>query len=463
MCGIFGIVRNESADHPERATAVLTELGKRSVSRGRDSAGVAFIPMVTTSSSVPATRTQANSRVTTLGGGVVVVKDTETFDNVWRDKRDIPFASSSTLMIGHTRAATQGSKSDRTNASPLAVGTLVGTHNGDIDDSTVRDWLSANDKNSFGGTDTETLYRAINSVKSHRGKVREILEAAHGRIALAWYDRRLPGRMYLARGGLSPLSIAYDREGNLYWASNPQWFREIDALFNGAIGFHSTFLVPEGRLITVRFSTGTPVIDDMREFIPTVRYTDTYLPDSIVWRDFDKADLKADQDAKVHLVTARPAATYSYKSGKGGYQGGKYTPSFQTAADYASSSQDRWDGEWEAYKGARGSEDEIVNGAWLSEDGPDEDEQDRWIGQARDVDDFDSFDYCSEDDGLAAIEAAAQLLEEEQKGNGGGSTVRLALIDAKKNSSFASVAKDYGLPSEESARAFISLVLSSSD
>jgi len=460
MCGIFGLVRNENADHPERATAVLAELGKRSVSRGRDSAGVAFIPMITSSSSVPATRTQANSKVTTLGGGVVVVKDTDTFDNVWRDKRDIPFASSSTLMIGHTRAATQGSKSDRTNASPLAVGTLIGTHNGDIDDTTVSNWLSQEDKTSFGGTDTETLYRAINSVKSHRGKVREILETAQGRIALAWYDRRLPGRMFLARGGLSPLSISYDREGNLYWASNPQWFRDIDAQFKGAIGFHSTFLVPEGRLITVRFSTGEPVVDDMREFIPTVRYSDTYLPDTIVWRDFDKADLAADQKAKTHLVTERPAPVYSYKSGKGAGYASKYSAGFQTASDYASASQRRWDGEWEDYKGSgfRG-DDEVISDAWLSEDGATNDDGTPWWNGPGAGDD--EFEYCSEAEGLAALEAAAELLEMEQKGTGGGAASRIALIEAKKASSFASVAKGYGLPSEESARAFVSLVLSS--
>lgn len=306
MCGIFGLVRNQNAAHPERATAVISELGKCSVERGRDSSGLAYISPTATRDDTRVTSAVVRSKNSSLNGGVHVVKDTVPFNAFWDDKRDSKLSSVSAAIIGHTRAATQGSRHDLANTSPLAVGTVVGTHNGDIDADSVAEWVPARAK-FFGGTDTESLYRAIDGVRSHRGKIRNILSSAEGRVALAWYDRKYPNRINLARGGLSPLVVAIDNENNLYWASSPEWFKKIEETFEGMVRFDNVFIIPEGTLITVTFDNGEPEIQQVRNFQPVVRSSDTMLSDSIIWRGWVESDMKIDHENQKHnVVPTRP-------------------------------------------------------------------------------------------------------------------------------------------------------------
>lgn len=460
MCGIFGLVRHSNARHPERATAVLAELGKHSISRGRDSAGIAYIPFNGTSSSTPVISRDAREKVATLSGGVVVVKDTKTFDRVWDDERDISLASRAGVMIGHTRAATQGSRTDLANASPLAVGTLVGSHNGDIDTDTVQSWLETKDRVKFGGTDTEHLYRAMSNVKSHRGKVVKILEAIHGRAALAWYDRRLPGRIFLARAGLSPMAIAYDRDGNMYWASNPDWFRKIDAHFNGQIGFERIFIVPEGTLFTVHFGDGSPEITDHRLFKPTVRFSDETMPESIVWRDFTIDDKKADKDNASHDVAPAPVVTTS------SYSGRSYGRTLDWTSTSLGSSEDDEDYEWLS---ARNDTpwDTYRDGCDLFPDGVypaeledrldiEQDEEDYFKLRDEIIDEI--LAYSSPDEIYEASKMAQEFFRLEVQGSA-SNEARAAMFKAKEASNYSSIIKDFGLSNGKVARAFVTLVL----
>lgn len=311
MCGIFGMVRNQSALHPEKASAVLIELGKKSVSRGRDSAGVAFVPPTDLASQVArdATNHQTRSSVADLDG-VLIAKAKGTFHAMWDDAKYTMPLMKSAVVIGHTRASTQGNTSDLANASPLAVGQIVGTHNGDVDKSSV-----PLPKGQFatGSTDTEYMYRGIDAVNSHRKKITDILTKARGRVAAVWIDRSRTDRLYMARAGLSPLAVGYDAEGNMYWASNPGWFREIDAEFDNTIGFHSIHMVAEGSLLTVNFGSGEAVFEDLRSFVPTVRTSDESLG-FVVWRDFNEDDRKMDEDTLIHMTAARTSKYGSYPS-----------------------------------------------------------------------------------------------------------------------------------------------------
>lgn len=317
MCGIFGIIRNADDTHAERATAVLRELGIHSMERGRDSSGIAFI-----SSSNTPKRNDYPERdmpdvtlpysTSVKQREVAIFKETTPFDQFWNDAKMIPFATDSSIMIGHTRAATQGNTRDLANASPMVVKSLVGTHNGDINKSSVR---HANTE-TIGETDTEHLYLALEFAASlkkshnmHRGRIINVLNSIQGRAALAWVDMKNPRRIFLARAGLSPLSVAYDRAGNLYWASNPRWFRDIDEHFDGAIGFKEITMVPEGTLLTVDIINGTPQITDIREFTPTIRATDKRRADMFVWKKFTDEDEKIDKDSLIHKVLPDPVAT----------------------------------------------------------------------------------------------------------------------------------------------------------
>lgn len=329
MCGIFGMVRNQSALHPEKASAVLIELGKKSVSRGRDSAGVAFVPPADLANPVAhaATTHQTRSSVADLNG-VLIAKAKGTFHAMWDDAKYTMPLMKSAVVIGHTRASTQGNTSDLANASPLAVGQIVGTHNGDVDKSSVP---MPKGQLATGSTDTEYMYRSIDAVNSHRKKITDILTKARGRVAAVWIDRSRPDRLYMARAGLSPMAIGYDAEGNMYWASNPGWFREIDAEFDNTIGFHSIHMVAEGSLLTVNFGSGEAVFEDLRSFVPTVRTSDESLG-FVVWRDFNSDDRKADEDSLIHLTAARQSNYGS--SNYGSYSSKTASSSAYTAPAY---------------------------------------------------------------------------------------------------------------------------------
>lgn len=100
------------------------------------------------------------------------------------------------VVLGHTRWATQGVRS-LTNASPMAYGDILGTHNGDV---RVRPNLARE------GTDSEWLFGQLDRARSLRSTT-AVLTGLRGRAALARKaflraELRLPGQGgSLAAGG----------------------------------------------------------------------------------------------------------------------------------------------------------------------------------------------------------------------------------------------------------------------
>lgn len=299
MCGIFGMVRSTTATNPERATAVFVELGRLSVERGRDSAGFALANPDWTGQATEATKRDAE-QVMIRHNGVTIIKNTVAFHDLWDDEEYLPLVAAHRIGVGHTRYATQGNRTSNLNVSPLALGTLIGTHNGDVDTYTVRNKFGL--PAAHGGTDTEVLYRALHRDRRDRRNIVKTLTAVEGRAALAWLDREKADRVYLARAALSPLSTAFDAQGNFYWASNPRWFRDIDAMFDHAIGFHTVTMIAEGSLLTIDAGSAEPVVADVRRFEPICRASDSRLGDGVVWRGFDKADITIDKAQVNHRV-----------------------------------------------------------------------------------------------------------------------------------------------------------------
>lgn len=432
MCGIFGMVRNNEALHYERASAALVELGRLAVERGRDSSGLAFIPRPDQAASTVylATDFQMKSRSADLDG-VVIVKDTKPFDEFWDDSKYLPALTSAAVVIGHTRWATQGNKSKLENASPLAVDYIVGTHNGDVDvDSVPEHWKHR--KALVGGTDTEYLYRAIASKNSHRKKITDILKGVKGRAALAWVDRTITDRLYLARAALSPLSIAFDAEGNLYWASNPDWFRQIDAKFGNTIGFHSISLVHEGSLLTVNFSSGEPVIEDVRKFTPTARFSDEMMSDAVVWRGFTKDDTEADKASANHHVSEKKFPSFATSTSRTTTASGKKRQSASKGSEDAWATDASSDSNEFVYNPVTGAYE-----SFLEADG--------------------GFEGIYEDSAYAIPETLVDEIQEavimwaEQ---GYNPLVVQACKAAVSDADYARIAKDYALSGVEAARLF---------
>jgi glutamine---fructose-6-phosphate transaminase (isomerizing) len=458
MCGIFGMVRNSEARYPERASAALIELGHLSVSRGRDSAGLAFIPKDDNERVANAQRYQAKAKIAHIGASVIV-KDTVTFTELWNDAQHLPLLAGSAVVIGHTRAATQGSRGARENASPLAVGSLIGTHNGDVDTASISKAPrkgTVGYETPFGSTDTEILYRAIEKTNVHRKKITDILTEVEGRAALAWYDQITPNKMYLARAGLSPMATAWDNEGNFYWASNPDWFRIIDAKFEGALGFGDISMIKEGTLLTIDFSSGMADISDLRSFHPTVRFSDEYLSDGIVWREFTTDDKKIDKDSLIHKTTTSKysssytAGTYSTHRSTVGTGGTTGSENSRYSAQFSDSGEDPWldlpgaEMSWEEYAAEAKNWEEPGSMAEI------DDEYEALLASH----------HITRDDVDAAI-IAVEEYDQQVKGTAIEKSILEVLSAAKSNEDFEKIAKDYGLPNEGSARVFALEILES--
>lgn len=450
MCGIFGLVRNSAATHPERASAAFIALGHKSVERGRDSAGFALAFHAEKQTITGATRQHATARRTTLDH-VDIVRDTVPFHDLWDDDTHAPCLHVSDVALGHTRWATQGKRDAIVNASPLVSGSLIGTHNGDIDTSTVpgRTFLPL----PYGSTDTEVLFQSLDKNRRDRRKITNVLRGIEGRAALAWIDRNHPDRVYLARAALSPLSIAFDAENNFYWASNPRWFREIDAAHNGEIGFHSIELVKEGTLLTISLANTVAEIADTRTFTPQCRPSDSRLGDGIVWRGFDAADRDADKAERCHLVA--PARTK--------YRTGSYTGASRTSATPAGTSTGTsgvsggWTSTQQTGKVLTPGQDlpdysDSLKGRWADHYAADGDQSfdDPWLSHLDDEDDL--TDTYEDDEVDAALEAFVTGAYDE--------SIVSILRNATTPSEIANLRDEFGLSSDSAFHLFRDLVTS---
>jgi glucosamine--fructose-6-phosphate aminotransferase (isomerizing) len=282
MCGLFGLLRSPGARHPEWASDAFVALGMLAEERGVDSAGVALFG---TPRPIRVVTPTIQGDVT--DGGCRLVKGRGPFTALWRPTL-LTVLDDAPVALGHTRWATQGSPTRLANAGPLLVGSIAGTHNGDVAAGDLRGRFAL--PSATGSTDSEVIYQAL--AAGHRPV--EVLSALHGRAALAWVDRTRPGRLHLSRGALSPLSVAVDTEHNVYWASNPGWFRTVES--GTRVRFRSAVLIREGTYLTLEGG-----VIRSTAFTPTARPSDLLSPDK-VWLGFSARDRDHDFAQRRHRV-----------------------------------------------------------------------------------------------------------------------------------------------------------------
>jgi glutamine---fructose-6-phosphate transaminase (isomerizing) len=296
MCGLFGLIRYPDPDCRDEASAAFVLLGHLAEERGRDSAGVALLSgrRRDTRPAPSGAGRFANVQV----GSCRVIKARGRFSRLWHPGLDGDLGRAR-LALGHTRWATQGGRS-LVNASPLLAGTLACTHNGDVDAAALRARFSL--PAGSGGTDSEAIFQALAAAPDTEARL-TVLGSIAGRAALAWADRAEPGRVHLARAALSPLVVAPDTEGNVWWASNPQWLRVVEQ--QTRIRFTRKVLLAEGTYMVVRAGRPPQVVLN-RGFVAVAR------PEDIrslrgVWRGFTAADRQTAQQPGVqrHIVRGR--------------------------------------------------------------------------------------------------------------------------------------------------------------
>ena len=269
MCGLFGVVlpRDSTAD----PRIDLTVLGLFAEERGVDAAGLS---------------TFNDER------GWLTRRNTGPFTDLVRRVTYPALTHGVRTALGHTRAATQGGRSIA-QASPLAVSGLLGTHNGDLNPDSIPRTPGRRDGAT---TDSQLLFAALNT--AHRGgrlrlaRIVSVLSNVRGRAALAWTDtHRADGRVWLVRGGLSPLAVLVDDDGAVWWASNPGWLRGIRP--HGEIR-----LLHEGTVWALTPRQGKVTVQHLANFKPTVRPYDHRI--GAVWRGFTLADRWDDQTQLRH-------------------------------------------------------------------------------------------------------------------------------------------------------------------
>lgn len=292
MCGLFGTFRPQR--YPRHlhgvAASALFDLGYLAEERGVDSAGLATLHRRTLP--VHPDDSESDLREATVGRWRVVTALGPFSERLPERRRLRSNLWTARAVLGHTRWATQGAVV-LSNASPMVVGDLVGTHNGDV--TAPRD--------PAGGTDSAWLFDQLARAGSVKATL-AVLTGVRGRAALVWARRSRPDLMFLGRTALSPLWTATDPGGAVWWASNPTWLREVASW--RALDLSNPVPLREGTLIGLRSDVDEVTLAAHRRFVPTSRPRDERSALAVALRGFTLADRRLELTDRSHRVQEQP-------------------------------------------------------------------------------------------------------------------------------------------------------------
>ena len=318
MCGLFGLARPARQDRPVAAVRAEVEalimLGVLAEERGTDAAGLAMWrgPVHPAGKSrdgrpdrAQPTRVRSVARFSDVRvGGWRVIKQSGAFRRLPRQPGLAHDLDAARVVLGHTRRATQGPARRLVNASPLAVGRVLGTHNGDLDATRLAASPAFPERpgRPVGQTDSAVLFAGLDAAGADPAAVLRLLAAVRGRAAVAWVDRTRVGTLWLARAALSPLAVGTTEDGAVFWASNPDWLRRAGQ--HCGLVWRQLTVLPEGTLVRVRAGSAKVRLDGQWSFEPVARPVDVRLADLVAWRGFTRADRDADRRSLRHVVDA---------------------------------------------------------------------------------------------------------------------------------------------------------------
>jgi glutamine---fructose-6-phosphate transaminase (isomerizing) len=218
VCGIagFSLSPDSRASRTLAAQALLAGISER----GGDAVGYAF------------RGDDGRVEVTKLRGGASALLD------------EIHVPASSTQVLIHTRDHTKGHPAIDANNHPIRHGSVVGVHNGVIENDDAlfaRYGLERHDKEMT--VDSEVIF-ALMELHRHRPRA---LRELHGTMAAAWLDERDGHALYLAKGVRRPLWIG-TTPTDLYFASTRRALAIVQAALRIKLEKRE---VREGRLVEV--------------------------------------------------------------------------------------------------------------------------------------------------------------------------------------------------------------------
>lgn len=190
MCGIAGYSRGDGSviDAQQAARVLMASVADR----GADAAGCAW-----------------------MAGGKVVVDKQPGGAGAFLERVELPHDLHEILI--HVRDHTKGRPSLPANNHPIRHGSVTGVHNGRIEnDEHVFAELACGRAEPGMTVDSEAIFAAL-----HWGTdVPAALARLRGSLATAWFDERMPGHVFLARGYGRPLWTATtEHDADVLWAS----------------------------------------------------------------------------------------------------------------------------------------------------------------------------------------------------------------------------------------------------
>ena len=217
MCGIAGFsLRPDSRiARTLAAQALLAGIAER----GADAVGYAH-------------RADRTISVTKLRGGATALLDSIS----------VPPSADTALL--HVRDFTKGHPAIEANNHPIRHGSVVGVHNGVIEND---DAVLARYGLQRAEPDMTVDSEAIFAVMDHRRHHPRALEELRGTMAAAWLDERLPDVLFLARGSSRPLWIGGTKSGT-FFASTRRALAIVEATLGVDLRAHP---VDEGRLVEI--------------------------------------------------------------------------------------------------------------------------------------------------------------------------------------------------------------------
>jgi glucosamine 6-phosphate synthetase-like amidotransferase/phosphosugar isomerase protein len=235
MCGIAGysLGPDSSVERTLAAQALLAGIAER----GADAVGYA------------SRGSDGTIEVTKLRGGASALLD------------EIRVSAGTTQALIHVRDYTKGHPEISANNHPVRHGTVVGIHNGLIEnDDALLDRYGIEREEPDMTVDSEAIF-ALMEVRRHHPRA---LSEMRGALAAAWLDERDPSTLYLARGVARPLWLG-QTGSDLYFASTRRALAIVGAALRVKLALRE---VREGRLLEVVAGR----IARQRRFRPDRRY-----------------------------------------------------------------------------------------------------------------------------------------------------------------------------------------------